>query len=136
MNPVNRNPSRRTLNQFGGIWILFFGLVGTLVLRKTGNVTRAIEIWAGASAIAGVGFLFHPFLRLLFVGLSYLTYPIGWVLSHLILAGVYYLVLTPIALAMRLLGHDPIPRKLDRTAETYWVPRKGETDTSRYFRQF
>ncbi len=37
-------------------------------------------------------------MRAVFVGMSYLAWPIGFVVSHVILALVYYLVFTPIGL--------------------------------------
>jgi len=136
MLPVNRNPSNRTLHQFGAIWTVFFGVVGVLVWRKTGVATRAVEIWAGAGGLTLVGLLYPPVLRWLFVGLSYATYPIGWTLSHLILALVYYGIVTPIGVVMRWLGRDPMQREFDRSAASYWVPRRGTADTRRYFRQY
>jgi hypothetical protein len=133
---VNRNPSNRMLHQFGAIWTVFFGVVGVLVWRKTGVATRAVEIWAGAGGLALVGLLYPPVMRWLFVGLSYATYPIGWTLSHLILALVYYGIVTPIGVVMRWLGRDPMLREFDRSAASYWVPRRGTADTHRYFRQY
>jgi hypothetical protein len=62
--------------------------------------------------------------------------PIGWTISHLVLGAVYYLVLTPIGLVMRLLGRDPMQRRFDRSAKSYWIERTPRTDPSRHFRQF
>ena len=62
--------------------------------------------------------------------------PIGFVISHILLALVFYVVLTPIGLAMRLFGYDPMTRKLDPQATTYWVPRAGQESAQQYFRQF
>ena len=55
--------------------------------------------------------------RLLYLGWMRVFYPIGWVVSHLLLAIVYYLVLTPIGLVMRLFGGDPMHRGFDRSAK-------------------
>ena len=63
-------------------------------------------------------------------------YPIGWIISHALLAIVYYLVITPIGLGMRLFGRDPLQRELHRSAKTYWTPRSTIKDTARYFQQF
>ena len=56
--------------------------------------------------------------------------------THLLLAAVYFGVLTPIGLIMRLAGRDPMERRIDRAAPTYWVARRPVTDVRRYFRQF
>jgi len=49
---------------------------------------------------------------------------------------VYYGVLTPIALLLRLRGHDPMRRRFDPDAKTYWQPHKPPTDRSRYFKRY
>ena len=48
----------------------------------------------------------------------------------------YYLVLTPIGLIRRISGRDPLHRRFDRDADSYWIARKPASDTKRYFRQY
>jgi hypothetical protein len=36
---------------------------------------------------------------------------------------IFFLAVTPTALIMRALGKDPMNRKLDSEAETYWIDR-------------
>ena len=51
-------------------------------------------------------------------------------------AGFVGLLFTPIGLAMRLVGRDPLRRRFDRQASTYWIKRPEQDETGRYFRQF
>ena len=62
--------------------------------------------------------------------------PIGWALSHVLLATIYYLVLTPVGLIMRIVGYDPMHRKFDSTTATYWIKHEPVQDVGRYFRQY
>ena len=78
----------------------------------------------------------RPFRRPIYLGWMYAVFPIGWVISHTVLALTYYLVLTPIGLLMRGLGRDPMERRFDRDGETYWTPHEPSEDPARYFRQF
>ena len=55
----------------------------------------------------------------------------GWINRHLILGAVYLLVLQPIALLMRILGHDPLRRQRN-AAETY---RELRSDPSVHFKR-
>jgi hypothetical protein len=64
------------------------------------------------------------------------VFPIGWVVSHTVFAAVYFLVITPIGLALRAAGHDPMERKWNPQSATYWKPREEPPAPSRYFRQF
>lgn len=131
---INKNPSRGQLRSFALIWFpAFCGLVGFLLYRHLG-ATPAYVAWAAGAAISVVGLLVPAFMRLVFVGLMYVTFPVGFVVAHVLLAAIYYLVVTPVALLMRLLRYDPMGRRGAR--DTYWSTRTGERPRKRYFRQF
>lgn len=133
---IDRNPSRRTLNQFGFIWLGFLTLFGAVAWFK-GHPTVATALWVAAVVVPVIGWVVPAFMRLVFLGMSYAAFPIGWVVSHVVLALVYYLVFTPIGLVMRAVGYDPMQRAFNREASTYWIARPtGGRDVKRYFRQF
>jgi len=75
-------------------------------------------------------------MRIVYLTGAYAALPIALVISHLMLAVVYYLLLTPTGVLMRLLGHDPLARRFDASAQTYWRPRHRAENVARYFRQF
>ena len=134
---VNRNPSAKQLNQFGFIWLGFLALFGALAWFKLGLPTLAVVLWVLAVVVPVVGWLVPAVMRAVFVGMSYAAWPIGFVVSHVVLALVYYLVLTPIGLVMRLVGYDPMKRGRDPEVATYWVERSEDgRGPGRYFRQF
>jgi hypothetical protein len=64
-----------------------------------------------------------------------LTAPLAWAVSHLVLAIVYYVIITPIALTMRLFGRDKLERRFDAAADSYWIAHPPHKSTARYFRQ-
>jgi hypothetical protein len=134
---INKDPTRRQLNQFGFIWLGFLALFGMIAHFKFGSPLAARWLWVAAVVVPIIGWLVPAFMRLVFVGMSYLAWPIGFVVSHVVLAVVYYLVLTPIGLLTRLFGYDSMKRKFDSEAESYWIERSAErVDSKRYFRQF
>jgi hypothetical protein len=49
---------------------------------------------------------------------------LGKVVSPIALGVLFYGVLTPIGVVMRLTGKDPLRLKLDSSARSYWIPRK------------
>ena len=134
---VNTDPTRKQLNQFGFIWLGFLTLFGVIAFFKLDAPTLAKVLWVVAVVVPVIGWLVPAFMRLVFVGMSYLAWPIGFVVSHVVLALVYYLVFTPIGLVMRLFGYDPMRRRFDPEAATYWIARDEKaSDAKRYFRQF
>lgn len=44
--------------------------------------------------------------------------------NPLVMGAMYYVVLTPAGLLMRSIGKDPMRRKFDREAASYWIPRE------------
>jgi hypothetical protein len=131
---INRNPSPRHLAVFGLAWLAFLALLGWESWRR-GRHPAAEAAWGLGVAVPLVGLALPRFLRLVYLALSFLTYPIGVAVSYTVLTLVYTLALTPIGLTMRLLGHDPLSRRFDPAARTYWKPRIGAKSVEDYFRQ-
>jgi len=132
---INRNPSRRELAVFGLAWLVFFGAFAGIALLRGGHASGA-ALAALAVLVPLAGRIWPALMRLVWLGMAYLSFPIGFVVSFVILVFVYYLVLTPTGLLMRLVGYDPMSRRFDPQAESYWSPREAAGDSSRYFRQF
>lgn len=60
----------------------------------------------------------------------------GRVLGTVWLAILYFFGLTPIALVRRLFGHDPLQRRRDPSAATYFHEKKANNDPTRAFRSY
>ncbi|MHC5009470.1 MAG: SxtJ family membrane protein [Planctomycetota bacterium] len=136
MIEINRNPSRRELLVFGLLLGVFLALVGWIAWWRFEAHETATVLWCLAVALPLLHFLVPAVRRPLYLGWMYAAFPIGWFLSHLLLALIYYVILTPIGLFMRLLGRDPMRRRFDRETDSYWVRRSGPSEPARYFRQF
>jgi hypothetical protein len=134
MLDINWNPSRRELRQFAAIWMPAFAAFAGAVIYRSGGVTTALVIWALAGVIAIVGVAAPQRIKPLFVGWMAAAYPIGWTLSHVVLAIVYFVLFTFVALAMRVFRYDPMGRTAG--GATYWRSRGDRTDPAAYFRQF
>jgi len=142
---MNWSPSRKVCRQFGAAAFVVFGALGAWALYRhrifgfglsaaaaqiTGSALVALAVACGVLAVVA-----PRALRWLNVALALLALPIGIVVSHVIIAALFYLLFTPVALFFRLIGRDLMHRRFDPSAETYWVPRKPVTDVKRYLRQ-
>ena len=131
---VEYHPERRQLRVFGVASAAVLAVTGAMVYPR--QPTAAGLIWAVA-AVAGAFAIMRPgALRWVYVGSMLVTWPIGLVVSWVVLAVVFYGVVTPVGLVMRLYGRDALGRRFDRRATTYWVPRAPANDPERYFRQY
>jgi hypothetical protein len=142
---MNLDPDRKTLRQFGFIALCLFGLLGALVLwkRKFLGIELATTAPLVASVLWALGGLSGFFSlvapranRLLYVGLIVVTFPIGFVLSYMFMAIIFFVIFTPIGLFFRLIGRDPLRRRFDPKAATYYVPHREAENVERYFRQY
>ena len=132
----DREPTVGELRVFGLLIAVFGGVVGALVLYRTSSWRAAIAIWS-VGLLLCICYYGIPSLRFgIYRAWMILVFPIGWFISHAMLALVYYLVLSPIGLLMRLVGREPLERSLDRTATTYWTPESGKQPAQRYFHQY
>jgi hypothetical protein len=136
MIELNLNPSRKELRLFAVLQVVFFAVVATIVYRRTGSTALAAWIVAVSAGAGLVGYWQPAFMRVIYVVWMTAVFPIGWVVSHLIMAALFYLLITPIGLVMRLCGHDPMQRAFDPNATTYWRRRPENQGVRRYFRQY
>ena len=133
---IDLQPSARQLNWFGLLLFLFFSLVGAIAFFVFDAQGVAYVLWGLASVLAIVYYAIKPFRRPLYMGWMYAVWPIGWTISHLLMAIIYFLLITPIGWIMRILGRDPMQRKLNAEAGTYWSERRRADHVEQYFRQF
>jgi Saxitoxin biosynthesis operon protein SxtJ len=133
---INKNPSQKELAWFGLMFLVFFGLIGGVVWWRFEAQTAAYTLWGVAAAIVAVYYALPPVRLPIYLGWLYAAFPIGWVISHVVMGAIYYLVITPFALVFKLIGRDALDRKLDKNAKSYWVEHRTGGDPQRYFKQF
>lgn len=129
--------SEKEIAWFGVLLLAAAGVAGVMAWRATGALTASRFIWGGGVLVAAVYYLFAPLRRPIFLTWMYAAYPIGWVISHALLALLFFGVVTPIGCVMRVFGYDPMARRPGGAGPSYWIERERRAaDPSRYFRQF
>ena len=136
MTPINWKPDRKILREFSEAGLFFLGMVACPLAYFKGHSQTAAAFWISAVVVRLVGLVRVEWLKPLFIGLTLLTWPIGWVVSKLALALLYYLLFTPIALLFRLIGRDALQRQFDDKATSYWEPYQPNRGLDRYLRPF
>jgi multisubunit Na+/H+ antiporter MnhG subunit len=65
------------------------------------------------------------------------AFVLGWINTRIILIIVFYLVITPVGLLLKLFGKDILDIKIDKTKESYWIKKdKKQFSLQDYERQF
>jgi len=139
------NPPPRTLRNFGLIGLAAFGLLALLAERHiwafaklpAGATPPTVYVLGALAAYCGLfAFVAPAALKRLYIGLSVVGFPIGYVISYLVVTIMFFIIITPIGVAMRLFGRDAMKLKFDPLATTYWIKRQPPETVNRYFRQF
>ena len=109
-----------------------FGLtIGSVCLLAAAGIAVLSTTWRAAWILGIVGFslvalgLLTPrVLRPIHYPWMALAIVLGYLMTNVLLTIVFFLVVTPTGLLMRLFGRDPMQRNLDRSTETYWIPKQ------------
>lgn len=121
--------SRRALRNFGlVVGGVFLGIVAFAFWRRGFDITPVLTAIAiGASVLVVLALLAPRLLRPAHRVWMLLALVLGFVMTRVILAVMYYLVFTPIGLIMRVLGRDPMNRQFGD--ESYWIERTVVDDS-------
>ncbi len=113
----------RELRKFGLTVGAVFAALG-LVMWARGKAHFPWFLAPGMVLLA-LGAALPKALKPVYIAWMGLALALGFVVSHLVLTLFFFLVITPVGWAARLLGRDFLRRKPDRQAPTYWLPREG-----------
>ena len=127
--------SDRDLRKFGLVVGGVFVALGLLFLFRYETRTPYFVWPGGILMIAGA--IVPPALKWIYIAWMSVAFVLGFVMAHVILALLFFLIITPLGLIARLAGKDFLSLKLDRSAKSYWIPRIKKTKTTEdYERQF
>ncbi len=126
-------PSQSMRRWFGAslaalLWILAYAF------SHYGNLVTGLLV--GSGLIVGVVYYAVPRSQLSIIRVwQVVTYPLAFVISHLLLGIVFFGVVVPIGCVLRWRRYDPLRLRGD-IRDTEWVKRESKPDVTRYFKQF
>lgn len=129
---VMKQRSFRVEREFGLIVGSVFVLLAGWWLYR-GKFLHATQIILPLGALLiFLGLLYPRALVLPNKGWMYLAEVLSFVTTRIILAVVFFLVVTPIGVVKRLLGWDPLSRRSTRSG-SYWMPYSERQRDSRHY---
>ena len=132
---IKKDPSRKELYWFGGLLFVFSLIVGGMVYWRFDAPRVGYGIAGIGSALSVLFFAVPRLRRPMYLGWMYLTFPIGFTVTIIVLGVTFFDIMTPMGWLMRAAGIDPMRRRLDSDAQSYWIQRNVRNEKSRYFRQ-
>jgi hypothetical protein len=128
-------PTPRVLRQFAGAWIVFFLLLSATAFWKRHNVPSSC-IFAIVALFGIVGLIKPGAIRWPFIVASVVAFPIGWLMSQILLAVMFYGVITPIGLFWKIRGRDTLQLRSQSKQSTFWIKRGPRPSPDRYLKPF
>jgi hypothetical protein len=130
------HPTNRTLRQFALAWLVFLAGAGVHQWLARGHAQAGLILAALGVGVGLPGLARPALVRWLFVAAMVAAFPIGWVVSQVVLVVMFFGVITPVAAVLRLLGRDPLRRKPAPGSGSFWLPKATAQDVRSYFRQY
>ena len=137
MIEINWNPSQKELRFFAWGVAILASIAGFFSLRI--DPPQYVLLWVFvplAAAMILLGSVKPLWVRPIYLGWMIAVFPIGWIISNLVLALVYFFIFLPIRAALRITGYDPLQTSKKPPGDTYWVERKPSPSKQQYFRQY
>ncbi len=138
---TNWNPGIAERRSFARSLVIGFPALAVLFALVGWLKSHTFPAWTPWLAVIGASaglvlWLLPQIAKPFYLVWYFLACCMGIVVSNLLIATFFYLVITPFAIVMRALGRDPMQRSWDPSATTYWREAEKSIDPKRYFRQF
>ncbi len=129
---INTQPTDRQLRQFG---VICAGALPLMVWVWTRS-----QMATALGAIVGfcvtlTGLVTPRLLKPVFVGLIFVTMPLGLVVGELILLLIFFCVFLPMAVVFKIMGRDALQRKLTPDVASFWQRRVPPSSVRKYYHQ-
>ena len=114
--------SQSSNRSFGLLFFIVFLIIGLWPVKNGDNINIYFIIVSAFFLILGL--INSKLLSPLNKSWIKLGETLGVIIAPLVMALVYFVILTPLSLIVRLFGKDLLGLKLLKNKETYWIKRK------------
>ncbi|MBN1526142.1 MAG: hypothetical protein JW919_00955 [Candidatus Omnitrophica bacterium] len=120
----NIKSGKRELREFGVVIGAILIAIGDIALWR-GKASALCFLGAGI-IFFGLGLFIPSALKQVQRAWMALGLAMGFFVSRLILSLLFYAVITPIGLTMKLFGKDMLDERIDKNKPSYWHPRAAQ----------
>jgi len=133
---IQFKPAKKVLRQFAAAWLVIVLAWAVYFWFARGQQKVGWVLGALAVIVGGLGFMAPRAIRWVYLGCMIVAFPIGWVVSQIMLAMLFYCVVTPVAVFFRLRRRDLLRGAPPEECATFWTPKTLPEELRRYFRQY
>ena len=134
---IDWNPKSKQLRSFGKVALVASIVIALLLYLLEGVAIKwVLIIFSFGFIVFVISLISLKLTKMIYLGMILLTLPIGYVVSFILLAAFYFLLLAPLGFIFRLIGRDLLNRKFEPSARSYWLSRQPPKGPEQYFHQF
>lgn len=128
-----KSATSNQVRQFGAICVVLLPSVAWLY----GGNLRLVSIWfLVGMVILALSLLFPRVVSPIYLGVSWLTFPIGLLVGELAMLSIFLIVFCPLGLLFRCVRRDALSLNQDSDQQSYWLDKKLNNDPISYYRQY
>ena len=127
--------SSKEIRKFALVIAIALGVIGSFIYVKSSNGDVVGWLWGIGLLFLILGFILPSVLRPVYRIWMLLAHFIGGIVSRVILIVLYYIVLVPIGLVLRLFGKDVLDQNFDKKRESYWIKKDLSNHTREQYRK-
>lgn len=116
---------KKSLREFGFVTGIIVVCLFGLLLPWLFSKDYPIWPWYVLAVLAGIALVIPVALSPVYKVWMRFGLVMGWINTRLILGIIFYIIFTPVAFLLKLLGKDPMHRKLDAKIQSYRVESKS-----------
>lgn len=109
---------RDTLRKFSFVISISLFLIAAVLFIK-GNNLFVVLFLIGAIVLA-IGQIKTMVLKYVYLGWMAIAITVGWVISRIFITVIFYFIITPWGIVLRLFRKDLLDQKINTSAVTYW----------------
>ena len=132
---MKKNFNRTELMRFtrnSCIALVIFGSIMLICHNK-----NYVWFYLAGLAVVLLYFAIPYLLNLIYLVVKKIVYLVGWAAGQLVLLLLFYIIFTPLGLAIRMFRVDLLERRIEKGKRSYWKEvKEGEFRSISYERQF
>lgn len=134
---LQKHPTDRVLRQFAAASSVILAVAAAKNWHNETNPHLSLLCLLIIVPVAILGYLRPKSFSLIFNTLLWITFPLGWVATQIVVAIMFYIILTPLAILFRLKGRDILQIKQPGSdTATFWKRQNEAKSSESYFRQY
>jgi hypothetical protein len=132
---VKWRPDGKELRRFAVAMLVGFSLLGLFTAWRAKEIGNGSVILWGIGASLAIGAFVPKLGRVVYLGVYLPTSIMSYVLSSVVLALMFFLLITPLGIILRLMGKDLLQQRRPKQ-KAGWAPVKRIKTEDNYYHQF